>query len=74
MSGADGLFMIIQAEHSENDSDESPAFLSTHLLDEKRIEAIKHITQQQGWRLNLPTTPLPAQFKASINSPTANLR
>ncbi|MCU7875334.1 MAG: M48 family metallopeptidase [Candidatus Thiodiazotropha sp. (ex Lucinoma borealis)] len=70
VSGADGLFRIIQAEHSGNDSDEPPAFLSTHPLDEKRIEAIKHIAHKKGWRLDLPTTPLPAQFKAWINSPS----
>lgn len=62
-SGADDLFRIFQAERSDQGSSESPAFLSTHPLDKKRIDAIALIAQERGWRSDMPTTPLPAQFE-----------
>lgn len=64
VSGADDLFKIIQSERREKGDGEPPAFLSTHPLDAKRIETIERIARERGWRRDLPTTPLPAQFKA----------
>jgi beta-barrel assembly-enhancing protease len=66
VSGADDLFRVIQSERREKGDGEPPAFLSTHPLDEKRIAAIERISRERGWRRDLPTTPLPAGFKAWI--------
>ncbi|MEJ2692022.1 MAG: M48 family metallopeptidase [Candidatus Thiodiazotropha sp.] len=63
VGGADDLFRIIQNERREKGDAEPPAFLSTHPLDERRIKAIELATEERGWRRDLPTTPLPAQFR-----------
>ena len=64
VNGADDLFRIIQSERREKGHGEPPAFLSTHPLDDKRIEAIGRMAREHGWRTDQPTTPLPAQFKS----------
>jgi predicted Zn-dependent protease len=64
VSGAEALFTIFQSERRESGRAEPPAFLSTHPLDQKRIEAIRTLAQNRGWRQDLPTTPLPKAFKA----------
>jgi beta-barrel assembly-enhancing protease len=64
VSGAQDLFKAIQSERKELGDSEPPAFFSTHPLDQKRIQTLARIARDQGWRSDLPTTPLPAQFKA----------
>lgn len=63
VSGAQDLFRVIQSERHEQGDSEPPAFFSTHPLDQKRIDTLARIAREQGWRSDLPTTPLPAQFK-----------
>ncbi len=68
VSGADDLFKVIQSERDGIGSGEPPAFLSTHPLDAKRIETIARVAREQGWRRDLPTTPLPAQFETWLET------
>jgi beta-barrel assembly-enhancing protease len=68
VSGADDLFRLIQSERREKGDGEPPAFLSTHPLDEKRIQSIARIARERGWRRGLPTTPLPAEFKTWLDA------
>ena len=72
VSGADDLFKIIQSERREMGNAEPPAFLNTHPLDEQRIDNIRHVARERGWRSDLPTTPLPEQFKAWLAGDTEN--
>ena len=77
VSGADDLFRVIQEERRRGRGTEPPAFFSTHPLDEKRIETIARVARERGWRQDLPTTPLPAQFKAWLGQnckPSAETR
>ncbi len=62
VSGAADLFRVIQAERRDSGDGEPPAFLSTHPLDEKRIDELARIARERGWRTDLPTTPLPEPF------------
>jgi predicted Zn-dependent protease len=67
VSGAEDLFRIIRSHRRKNGDREPPAFLDSHPLDQARIDAIERIARERGWRSDLPTTPLPAQFKSWLD-------
>lgn len=68
VSGATDLFHLFLNERSELGMYEPPAFLSSHPLDEVRIQVIEDFAQQQNWVTNQTTTPLPIAFQQWLQS------
>ena len=67
LNGGSMLFEIFHEMRAEMDSEEPMEFLSTHPLDEKRIENFSIVAKKKGWKEVGELTPLPDFFKKHIN-------
>ncbi len=67
LNGGAQLFEIFQKMRLEKDNKEPSEFLSTHPLDQNRIDNFSSIAKQKGWKLDGELTPLPELFKGSLN-------
>ncbi len=75
LAGANDLFAAIQAERRRTGDGESPAFFSSHPLDQERLDAIIATAKANGWSTDGSVTPLPSQFSAWLRqSQQASIR
>ncbi len=68
LSGGADLFAMFKKIRQKMKMDESPALLSTHPLDQDRIDSFKAMAAEKGWKLKGKMTPLPGFFKDSLQS------
>ncbi len=72
VGGAAELFAIFQAQRGSSSSSQ-PAwlerFMSTHPLDQDRIDQIEEMSVAENWSLEGPMTPLPEDFKVWLLTP-----
>lgn len=62
IGGAIDLFALLSKIRKEHGIGEQMAIFSSHPLDKKRLETLKHTATEKGWRLDGERTPLPANF------------
>jgi len=65
-SGAEDLFHTIQTYREELDEKEGPAFLQTHPLDQKRIDAIDNYSDEHHWAKEGKPAPIPPSFVEAL--------
>ncbi len=61
-AGAGDLFELLHNEHAANGGAELPAFMSSHPLDQQRIDALVRQAEAQGWVQQGGVKALPAMF------------
>jgi len=64
IGGGSDLFKEFQKMRDKEDMPEAPAFLSSHPLDQDRIDHFETIANKQHWKLTGKLTPLPAVFNS----------
>ena len=69
LGGGAELFAMFQKMRQAAQTDEPPVVLSTHPLDQQRINSFEEQAKEQGWKLKGELTPLPSFFKASLIDP-----
>jgi len=72
VGGAAELFAIFQGQRGSSSSSQPvwlERFMSTHPLDQDRIDQIEQLAGSEGWSLQGPMTPLPEDFKAWLLKP-----
>jgi len=67
VGGAAELFALFQAQRDASSNSQQPAwlerFMSTHPLDQDRINQVGEMADSENWTLQGPITPLPTDFK-----------
>lgn len=67
-AGATSLFELLRQERARGGSGGSPAFFSTHPLDEQRIQTLEDAIVANGWASDRPGMPLPEGFADWLRS------